>query len=140
MHCRWEKRNKTVDIGKLLATPSTKVSSEILTRDRKSVRNRQAVVIVMFACAAETPLLRVGHTLFQSLIGIFGGSCKFESKSMIYRALWNVFKAVTRILRTSENNGTTGSVTVEGWRRAHGAPVLGMTWHFAVMIGGLDVL
>ena len=44
--------------------------------------------------------------------------------------LFEVFKASCRIMRGFVDKATSGTLTVDDWRNALGAPILGMTWHY----------
>lgn len=90
----------------------------------------QPIATILYACATETPLSRIGAPMFQGLVSIFGGRVQFSSKSPLDNYLLPTYEAACKMLRSLTSRAMTGCITFDGWSAALGAPILGVTWHF----------
>ena len=90
----------------------------------------QSVAVVLYACATETPFVRVASPITQGLVDIFGGRMQPSSKEAIESHLHLVYSAVCGLLKQSCTSAVTGSISLDGWSAALGTPILGVTWSF----------
>lgn len=134
---QWKTSRQTNTLIGLIRT-----STDLSSRTRKTSTNilqpqpnispveKQAIATILFACYNEIPLSNIGAPYFQGFIDVFGGRVKFSSKKLITDNLVVTYDAVCRILKRCVDTASTGSLTVDGWSAALGAPILGITWHF----------
>eukprot|EP00171_Calliarthron_tuberculosum_P001466 IDg1466t1 len=94
------------------------------------VKVLQAVTLVLHCCLTETPISRSCTPITQSFVDICNGRLQFSSKEPVEAYLVPTYNAVCGLLRSSVSSALTGSIALDGWSAASGAPILGVTWHY----------
>lgn len=90
----------------------------------------QAITLVLYSCVTETSPMIVCSPITQALVNMFDGRMQYSSKDVFDSYLLPTYRAVCDLLQTVATCALTGSLTLDGWSAALGAPILGITWHF----------
>lgn len=94
------------------------------------VKTVQAVTLVLYSCATETPFRRAASPLTQGFVDVLGGRLQYSSHEPIESHLYVVYKAVCNLLKGQCESAHVGNITLDGWSAALGTPILGITWNF----------